>query len=475
MSETTRVDEVDEVDVVATAASERRAAPRSESEIADRADKYDQMMRLASLFDTTGEDMLRRSRLSASVAGDPAFTDSGELAPATFAQASDALGAADTGKHSLLARSVELDADALVLRATVVTYRWIDDLQAAAFRTLGSIAGRAIGYLAPEVALGGAIVSAGLIETDALDRDGVAAYLNELAQANPDLMEHVTTGGGGLLDALPMRSLLTAGVLGGDHGRLARGGGLRAIGVPDFPTTFGAALRDGAAGLVDTSDPLPVDTTDEVHEGPRAAVASPDAAPANLAGLIARLAEVSAAVEIRQVAPSRYIAYIPGTPGQDDDPAAPGRLRLVGGDLSGMAAFVVRRIEDAIAGDDSARLMLVGSGHGGVIAAEVAATVTGDRIAIDQIVTAGAPSAQVPTIPGTTRVLSLEDRNDPVALLGSLINARVANRVTVVFDAAATTDGGDAYLAGARAADIADHPDLQTEIRRLQGLGYLAG
>ena len=90
----------------------------------------------------------------------------------------------------LLTRSVELDADALVVRATVLTYRWIDELQEAAYKTLGSIAGRAIGYLAPEVALGGAIVCAGLIETDALDRDGVTAYLNELAENNPELMDH---------------------------------------------------------------------------------------------------------------------------------------------------------------------------------------------------------------------------------------------------------------------------------------------
>ncbi len=84
-----------------------------------------------------------------------------------------------------MVRSVELDADALIVRATVLTYRWIDDLQLAAYKTLGSIAARAVGYLAPEVALGGAIFSAGLIETDALDRDGLAAYLNELAEATP--------------------------------------------------------------------------------------------------------------------------------------------------------------------------------------------------------------------------------------------------------------------------------------------------
>ena len=106
-----------------------------------------------------------------------------------------------------------------MVRTTVLTYRWIDELQDAAYKTLGSIAGRAIGYLAPEIALGGAIVSAGLIETDALDRDGVAAYLNELAENNPELMDHVTSGGGGLLDGLQMRSVLTVGVMAGDDRR----------------------------------------------------------------------------------------------------------------------------------------------------------------------------------------------------------------------------------------------------------------
>ena len=138
--------------------------------------------------------------------------DSGELSRATWGQAEEDIRAATTGKHGLLTRSVELDADALVVRATVLTYRWIDELQQAAYKTLGSIAGRAIGYLAPEVALGGAIVSAGLIETDAMDRDGVTAYLNELAENNPELMDHLS-GGGGLPDGLHMRSLLTAGVL----------------------------------------------------------------------------------------------------------------------------------------------------------------------------------------------------------------------------------------------------------------------
>jgi len=71
----------------------------------------------------------------------------------------------------------------------------------------------------------------------------------------------------------------------------------------------------------------------------------------------------------------------------------------------------------------------------------------------------------------------LEDRAASAALLGSLINAGVVNRMTVLFD------GGEAgswsHGAGGRAADHADHADradhseLRAELARIQELGYL--
>ena len=64
-------------------------------------------------------------------------------------------------------------------------------------------------------------------------------------------------------------------------------------------------------------------------------------------------------------------------------------------------------------------------------------------------------------------MLALEDRADPVALLGSLINAGVANRLTVVFDGG-DAHGAAAYVAGGRAADAADHPELRAAIERIQ-------
>jgi hypothetical protein len=419
------------------------------------ADKYDQMLALADLFDTSGDEMRARARLGAEILGDDDVVDSAELSPATWGPAEEDIRAATTGKHGLLTRSVELDADALVVRATVLTYRWIDELQAAAYKTLGSIAGRAIGYLAPEVALGGAIVSAGLIETDALDRDGVTAYLSELAESNPDLMEHLS-GGGGLLDGLHMRSLLTAGVLSSEQGAGAARGGLRAIGVDDFPTDAVSAFRDSAGSFVEAEKaPAELDAT------------ATEEAPRSLEELVATLLAEDQRISVQRVGAGRYIAYLPGTLGVE-----PGRLRLVGADPTTSAGQVVRAIEKVLTEDD-ARVMLVGSAAGGTIAAEIAAGVTSTRFVVDQVVTAGAPSAQVPRLPEATRMLSLEDRSDPVALLGSLINARTTNRLTVVFDSG-DLEGDHVYVAGARAADSAEHPELRAEITRLHELGYLA-
>jgi hypothetical protein len=71
-------------------------------------------------------------------------------------------------------------------------------------------------------------------------------------------------------------------------------------------------------------------------------------------------------------------------------------------------------------------------------------------------------------------VLSLEDRSDPVAVLGSLMSASSTNRLTVVFDHPDGT-GESIYVTGGRAADSATHPELRAEITRIQQLGYLAG
>lgn len=430
---------------------------------------YDRLLALADVFDSAGAELRSRAGLGAEVLRDPAVTDTADLAAASYARAEEDVRAATTGKHGLMTRSLELDADALVVRATVVTYQWIDELRTVASTTLGAIAGRAVGYLAPTVELGGAVVSAGLIEADALDRDEVAAYLAQLATDNPELLDHVTTGGGGLLDGLQLRALLTAGLLSGAAGRQAARGGLRAIGVPPMRADAAAAVRDVAAALVDPPDP---------GTGGGSTALTP--APRSLADLVRALATAADRVLVQRTAPRRYVVLLGApalpTPGgvQGGDEAGAGP-RLVGADLAAYRIAAVRTIEAALDGDDEARVLLVGAGHGGVLAAELAATPLSDAFTVDAVVIAGAPSAHVRRIPERVRVLSLEDRDDPVALLGSLVDAGAPNRTDVVFDATGAAPG-EAYVVGARAADeaAAEHPELAAEIDRLRAWGYLA-
>lgn len=418
-------------------------------------ERYDEMLRLADLFDNAGADMRARAGLGEQLIGDPAVAGSEELSPVSYARFGDDVRAATTGQDGLLSRSAELDADALVVRATVLTYRWIDDLQDAAYRTIGSVAGRALGYLAPEVALGGAVVSAGLIETDALDRDGVTAYLDELAVNNPELMEHAT-GGGGLLDGLQMRSLLTSPALSGDSGASAARGGLAAIGVLPFTIDVGSALRDIAGGVV---DPPPPDDEGAVGRG----------RPHGLEGLMTALFSSTRAITVERVAPGRYVVFLPGPHGR----SGPG-LRLVGGDHLPYATRVERAIETAVRQHDDApaRVMLVGHAQGGPTALDIAGMAESELFEVDRVVTAGAPTALVPRVPKETRMLSIEDRDDPVALLGSLVNAAADNRLTLVFDGSAV-EGSQRYVAGARVADRSDHPELRAELDAMRELGYL--
>jgi hypothetical protein len=434
----------------------------TQTRVAERPDKYDQLMHLADVFDRSGDELRGMAGLGTEVLRDEAIADSAELSKASHARAEEDIRAATTGKQGLLSQSIELDADALVVRATVLTYQWIDELRDAAYETLGAIAGRAIGYLAPTVQLGGAIVTAGLIETDALDRDGLAAYLNELAAANPELMDHFISGGGGLLDGLQLRSALTAGFVSGESGRQAARGGLRALGIDTMRQDSSAALRDVAAGLLAAPRPPVVET---------AAIDAPQV-PTSIVDLMTTLESLGGRVLVHRTAPARYVAYVgspPAGPAPEDGPA----LRLVAGDLSPYAAEVAQTIAAAVAGVDGAHVMVVGAGAGGAVATELATMTRPASFVVDQVVTAGAPAAHVRRLPDSTRMLALEDRADPVALLGSLVNAGDTHRTTVVFDAAGSGSEG-VYVAGARAADAADSPELRAELDRLRALGYLA-
>ncbi|MCL2542503.1 MAG: hypothetical protein FWE71_08610 [Nocardioidaceae bacterium] len=405
-------------------------------------DRYDELLRLADAYDQAGERMREWSSLGPDVLADPAVAESAELSPRTWSDAEDAIRTATVGKRGLLTRSLELDADALVLRATVLTYRWIDELQTAAYQTLGSIAGRAIGYLAPEIELGGAVVAAGLIETGALDRDGMAAYLGELALAHPDLMEHVTTGGG-LVESLQVRGMLTSSAL-ADDPAVARGG-LRAIGVEALTSGLGAAVRDAAAGV-----------SGDVTEQPGAEVA--DTTPlAGLGDLLRELQATTGSLGVRRIGPDRAVVLLPATVDAGDG----------GGLVSGQPMVDALGPGLAETLGSATRVVVVAGGASGGAAIDLARS---GHLRVDQVITASSPASHLRGLPAGVPVLSFDHRTDPVALLGSLINAKDEQRLTVLYDGA----DDEALVSAGRTADSSEHPALVAFADRLRELGYLA-
>jgi hypothetical protein len=201
-----------------------------------------------------------------------------------------------------------------------------------------------------------------------------------------------------------------------------------------------------------------VDGADEAD-----AAAGGDVTLSGLEDLMAALTTAPASVSVREATPERYVAFLPGPS------AGVGRLRLVVGDHRSYADQAYAAIAAAVPA--GAHVMLVGCGQGGATAVDLAHRP--GSFVVDQVVTAGAPAALVPRLPGHVRALALEDRADPVAQLGSLVNADTANRLTVVFDGSGAVGSG-AYVAGGRAVDAADHPGLREELDRLRGLGYLS-
>jgi hypothetical protein len=85
--------------------------PTTPVEAADMADTYDRMLRLADLFDASGQEMRLRSKLGPrSSATRPCRVQ--RALQADLRRRPDDIRSATTGTRGLLTRSIELDADA---------------------------------------------------------------------------------------------------------------------------------------------------------------------------------------------------------------------------------------------------------------------------------------------------------------------------------------------------------------------------
>ena len=410
---------------------------------------------LADAFEVAAEELRRTAETGRAVLADPDVAGTAVLSPSTWEAFAEQLRAATTARGGLVSRALELDADALAVRATVTTYEWIEELRAVAQRTLGAIADRALGYLAPEVELGGAVLAAGVVETGAVDPDGVADYLVELAAEHPDLFEHVGSGGDDLLEGLaparpahrgapptpPTPAWRTPGGHRPRRPRLPR----RVAGSPSATSPRG--LVPATAGLA-----TPLARQD----------AGPATTPADLADLLARLASAPPGVTTARTA-GGWIAYLtsPEPPATDLGPAP-----FTGGDPSELVDQARTALASARPGRDrGARRIRDRRPRGG--------RCWPARPRVEQVVTVDAPAAQAPRVPPGTRVLSLEDRSDPV---GPPRVARQRRRPPPA--CSRLHDGGgrppaEAWPAAARLVEASDAPELVAQLAALRAAGHL--
>ena len=265
-------------------------------------------------------------------------------------------------------------------------------------------------------------------------------------------MDHVTTGGGGLLDGLQMRSVLTAGRLSGEPGRTRRPRrAARASASADSARTSAPRCATSPAASLE-----PATCRSPRRPTPRARLAGLDGPDDD-----ARPRRATAVLRAPHRA-GRYVAYLPGPPARD---GAGGGCGWSAATSRRTPTQVARRHRAAVAGEPGARVMLVGRGQGGVRPPSSPPTAPapafvrrpgGHRRRARR---AGAAAAR--RRPRCSRSRTAPTRSPcsarwstPAPPTGSPWSSTAAGR-----------PGRGVYVAGARAADAADHPDAPRRAR----------
>lgn len=452
---------------------------------------------LADGFDLAGSRMRAWAGAGARTLGNGDLIESAPLSPLTFAEAELSVLTATTGPGGILPRSVVWEADAVVVRATVTAFEESDRLVRASFEAIdymiGLQAGLLIGRgamlspsLLPVLArplLAGA-VAYGLFRTlpsgtqrQLADAAGdlsepLRRTLCDWLAAHPGVLQHAMNSGGGLLDGLALGAVLPAAVPG-----LA----------PFHPTANDAA--GSLAGLLDDGRP-------EVHRRPDLDPSS-SPPPTSLRELLVnldRLNELSnqhhpannGTIQIQQLGNGeerRYIVYLPGTDVMDPFAAGGEHVRdmlangrLVDGEQTTHGRGVLEALRRAGVPTD-APILLTGHSQGGMQAAHLAATDSGYHVT--DVVVAGAPTAQVPSLPDHVSLLALENAGDIVPLTDGEDSPDQPNRTTVRFDQHEPEifDNHDLhhYVDGAAAVDASDHPSIRGALDHLHANGFLTG
>ena len=379
---------------------------------------------LADVFDATGDQLRDLGADGLRVMRNPELLESGLLCPGSCAAAEAAVLAATGGPHGVVAASFGWEVDAIAVRTAIECLEAADD----------SVRFAIDGLDRQLVLTAGPFLAAAV----AVDPD----VLTEL----PGLTEHLVGGLGGPVSA----GLLT--MLYGDPGRPV---------VTAYPAALGstrpASVRDLLEHLHEVAG---------LSEGP--------GSPAN------------GTVEVQTITDPdggpRHILYLPGT----DDFNAPwdqdGDVRDLETDLGSVAGRPdayqqgILEVLDRAGVGKYEPVLIVGHSLGGMEAAAILASHGGHHIT--DVVTAGAPTAQVPGFPSGSHVLSLEQRGDIVPELDGAPNPDSVEQTTVTFDA--HPDGGvlghhdyAVYEEGAGLVDDATDASVADAVQSLHDHGFL--
>lgn len=430
---------------------------------------YDHVLDLAASYDAASARLREWAGSGACTLANGDLLESALLSPATFAEAEATVLAATGGPDGVLVESVGWETDAILLRVTIRCFRATDELVHASFEVLDYAVGRAVGATLP----GTVPLLLGLGLLGVVDGDD----LEQWAMTHPELVQHLVNGGGGLLD----------GILGPTTSPLP---GLP-FGLSPFTPDTGSAAGDLAALYGPDGGASVVANGLSVDHGL--------VQPGSLTDVIAHLGEVSAlsapghpehngTIEIQTLTGPdgevRHIVYLPGT---DDMTTLPwsqdGDVRDLATDLQLVAGHDNAYQQGILAAMHQAGIvpgepvLLAGHSQGGMEAAAILSQ--GSDFDVTDVVTAGAPTAQVAGFPPGSNVLSLEHQGDVVPLLDGEENPDSVSQVTVHFQDGDTGSGlvdqhsFPHYVAGAAAVDASDDPSVVASLQSLVDHGFL--
>ncbi|MDI6910495.1 hypothetical protein [Nocardioides sp.] len=437
---------------------------------------YAAVRALADAYDDAGSRLRGWAALGAQTMANPDLAESAVLAPLTFAEAEAAVLAATTGPDGVLVESLGWEADALAVRAVVTAFESTDALVGAAVDELDRAVGRSVGFtLGATAPVLVPVLAATAPLVPPVVRQELEGGLEDWVVDHPGVVQHAVNGGGGLLEGLWDGST-----------PLAPGGPLGVpLVVPDTAAGAGLlALLYGPEGQAGVAELHPEVGTDQGQ-------------PTDVEGLVSHLATVAGlspdpdsplngTIEVQTLDAGtdgvRHIVYLPGT---DDIATLPwtqdGDVRDAGTDLLSDAGHqtvyqqgILQAMAQAGIGPHDP-VLLVGHSLGGMEAAAILGH--GSDFNVTNVVTAGAPTAQVDGFPAGSHVLSLEHYGDVVPALDGAPNPDSVEQVTVTFEDDPTgivdAHGYGHYLAGAAAVDGSADPSVQEQLASLHAQGFL--